>query len=83
MDRCGRLSSCNVSIIIFDYFLFKKSAPHYSSAADAATNFIIWHRVNIGPLRWMGCLSCGVYSSKKCPAARLRASISDKYEASE
>ena len=65
--------------MIFAYFEFKYSAPNFASAADAATNFSIWHRVNIATLMWMGCLYFGVRPRKKYPAARLRASLADKY----
>ena len=79
----GFSSSCKVILIILDYFLFRNSAPSSTSAADAATNFIIWHRVNIAPLRCMGCLSCGFHTRKKCPATRILEYLSDNYYASE
>ena len=62
--------------------MFKNSAPNYASAGDAG-NFCKWHRVDIAPLRWMGCLSCGVHPRNKYLAARMRAPLSDKYEVSE
>ena len=67
----------------FSYFAFKNSAPNCASAAYAATNLRTWNCLNITPLRWMGCLSCGVHPRKKCPADLLHKSISDKYEAYE
>ena len=69
--------------MLLDSFSFKNSAPNSASAADAATNMSIWHRVNITPLRWIGCLSCGVHPRNKCPAVWLRVSLDDNYEASE
>ena len=77
------MSSRNVGLMIFDSFAFKNSAPNSAFAADATTNFSIWHRVNITPLRWMGCVSCVVHPRKKCPSYWLRASLDDKYESSE
>ena len=44
----------SVSLIIFAYFLFQNSAPNYSPADDAATNFSIVQRMKISPLRRMG-----------------------------
>ena len=49
----------------------------------SAKNLIIWHSLNIAPLRCMGCLSCGFYPRKKFPAARMLAYLADKYDASE
>ena len=69
--------------MIFASIAFKKSAPNSASDSDAATNFSMWHRVNIAPLRWTGCLSCDVHPSDKIMSGQLHASLSDKYEAYE
>ena len=63
--------------------MFKNSASNYFSAVGAAKKFSIWHRVNIAPLRWMGCLSCGVHPRNKFPDDRLFTYIADKYDAYE
>ena len=73
------MRSHNVSLIIFVSFSFKNNVPNSASAANAATHFSIWHMVKIAPLRWMGCLSCGVHQMKKCLADRLSESIADNY----
>ena len=75
---CGCPGSCKVSLMILDCFAFRNSAPIYASGADAATNLSIWHRVNIDPLRFMGCLSCGFHLRNKFPASRLLESLYDK-----
>ena len=80
---CVCLSSCNVSLVVLAYFELKNIAPSYASASDATKKFSIWHSVNIAPLRWTGCLSCGFRPRKKCPSDRLLASLSDKYDAYE
>ena len=64
-------------VSLFIYFAFKNSASNSTSASDVATNLSIVQRVKIVPLRWMGCLSCGVHTRKKCPADRLCASLAD------
>ena len=68
--------------MIFASFAFKSSASNSASAADVAKLLSIVQRVNIAPLRWMGCLSCGVHTRKKYPADLLRASLADKKGAS-
>ena len=80
---CRCPSSCNVSLMILSSFAFKNSAPSSASAAYAATNLSIRHSVDIAPFMWMGCLYRGFHTRKKCPAARLRASLADKYDTSE
>ena len=47
---CGCPSFRQVSLTILDSFAFRNIAPIYASAADAATFFSIWHKVNIAPL---------------------------------
>ena len=79
----GCPSSCKVSLMITDYFAFRNSAPSSASADDAATKLSIWHRVNIAPLRCMGCLSCGFHPRKKCPAARIFEFVADKQDTSD
>ena len=79
----GCPSSCKVSPMILTSFAFRNSSPSSASAANSPTSLSIWNSVNIAPLRWMGCLSCGFYPRKKYPAARLLASHADKYDASE
>ena len=83
LEICGCNSSPNVSFIILAYFAFKNISPSSTSAADAAKKLSIWKSVNIASLRWMWCLSCGFHTRKTFPAARLRESLSDKYNASE
>ena len=73
----GYLSSLKVSLMILVSISFRNIAPNYASADDAATNLSIWHRVNIAPLRCMGCLSCGFHPRKKFTDTRLLASIAD------
>ena len=74
----GYLSSLKVSLMILVSFSFRNIAPNYASADDAATNLSIWHRVNIAPLRCMGCLSCGFHPRKKCSTAWILESLYDK-----
>ena len=69
--------------IIFDYFAFKNSASNSASAANAATNLSIVQRVKVTPLRWMGCLSCGVHPRKKCLGDWMCEFLSIEYDASE
>ena len=83
VGSCMCPSYRNVSIMILVYFAFKNSAPSYASSTNAATNLSIWNSANIAPFRWMGCLYCGFHPRKKFPAARLCASLDDKYDASE
>ena len=80
---CGCPSSRNVSLMILDYFLFKNNAPSYTSAANSAKILSIWHSVNIAPFKWMGCLSCGLYTRKKFLDSQIFAYLSDKYDASD
>ena len=77
----GCPSSRKISLMILDSFAFRNSAPSSASADNAANVFIIWHKVNITPLRCMGCLSCGFHPRKKFPAALLLASLADKWDA--
>ena len=83
MGGCGCPSCRKVSLVILAYFAFSSSALGSDYAADAATNLSMWQSVNIAPLRCMGCLSCGFRPRKKFPAARMLASLADKYDASE
>ena len=68
---------------MFDSFEFKYVTPNSASAADLVTNLSVWNRVNIAPLRRMGCLSCGVHARKKFTATQLRVSLADNYEGSD
>ena len=78
VDGCGCPISRKMSLVIVDYFKFRNSAPSSASAADAEKFLSIWHRVNIAPLRCMGCLSCGFHPRKKVPAARILESLAYK-----
>ena len=64
-------------------FAFMTRAPSYASAAEDATNFMMLKRVYIAPFRRMGALSCGIHPRKKCPDARLLASLSEAHDASK
>ena len=75
---CGCYSSYQVSLMVFSSFPFINSALSSASTDNAATNLSIWHRVNIAPLRFMGCLSCGFHPRKKCSTAWILESLSDK-----
>jgi hypothetical protein len=63
---------------------FKYPAPISASAADPTTTSIILHMVCIGPLSG-GMAAGGCFGSKglelknKCPAARLRARVSERH----
>ena len=80
---CGWPSSSSVSLMIFASFAFKNISPNSASAADAATNLMIVQSVMIGPFRRIGRLLSGSQLRKKCPAARLLAFFSERYDASE
>ena len=75
---CGCSSSYQVSLMVFSSFPFINSALSSASTDNAAKNLSIWHRVNIAPLRCMGCLSYGFHPRNKCPAAMLLAYLADK-----
>ena len=61
---CRFPSSCKVHLIILASFLFRNIVPSSASVSDAATSLNIWHKVNISPLRCMGCLSFGFHPRK-------------------
>ena len=61
-------------------FIFTKRAPISASTAEAATIFIILHRVNIAPFRRMVWLFLDNHPRKKCPYAWLRAPASERYD---
>ena len=66
-----------MSLVFLVSFTFSNSAPSSSSAVSAATNLSILHKVNISPLRFVECFSCGFYPRNKCPADRLLAYLAD------
>ena len=82
MSGCSCPSSCIVNLMLLTSFSFRNRAPCSSSASNAATNLSIWQSVNIAPLRWVGCLSCGFHPRNKFPAAPILASLADKYDPS-
>ncbi len=57
--------------------------PSSASAADATTKRRMAHNVKNAPFNMMGLPSVGVQPMKKWPHALMRASDSDKYDASE
>ena len=65
------------------FFAFSNRDPSSASSVDAATNFSIWHKVHIAPLRCLGCLSCGFRPRNKCPADLLLAYLADKWDVYE
>jgi len=80
---CGCPNSSSVMQKIIPSLQFKKRAPSSASAADAMTKQRIAHNVKNAPFRRMGSPSSGNHHMKKRLQARLRASDSDKYDASE
>ena len=79
----GWPNSSRISLIILPSLQFKNNAPSSASAAEDASNFRIVQRVKSASLRRIGSPSFGSYPRKKWPHARLRALVSDRYDASE
>ena len=75
---CGCPIYCKVSLMILSSFEFRNIAHISASTSDDTTNLSIWHRVNISPLRCMGCLSCGFRPRMKFPSDMLLESRDDK-----
>ena len=80
---CGWPSSSKVSRQIRPSLMFKKNAPDSASDADAAAKGRMLHSAWNAPLRKIGLLSFGSAPRKKCPAALLRAFLTERYDASE
>ena len=80
---CGWPNSSRVNRKIMPSLQFKKRAPSSASAAEATTKQRMAHKVKNAPFNLMGSPSLGVQPIKKWPHALLRASDSDKYDASE
>ncbi len=80
---CGWPNSSRVNRKIMPSLQFKKRAPSSASTAEATTKQRMAHKVKNAPFNLMGSPSLGVQPIKKWPHALLRASDSDKYDASE
>ena len=67
--------------IILPSFVFRNKAPSYASSAEANTNLRITLWTYISPLSGIGLYLLGTDPRKKCPAVRILAHTSDRYDA--
>ena len=72
-----------MSRIILASLALRKRAPSSASAADAATNRRMVHKMAMAPLSLMGLPSRGMLPKKKYPDALLFESFELRYDASE
>ncbi len=80
---CGCPSSSSVNQKIMPSLQFRKRAASSALAAEATTNQRSVHKVKNAPFKRMGSFVLGDHPIKKCPHALLRASVSERYEATE
>ena len=59
------------------------NAPSSASAADAATNFKMVHRVKMAPSSQIASPSFGIHPRKKWSHAMILPFLTERYEASE